>query len=88
MPIDFAANARSLGAKGYTVHTVEELREALEQAKKETVSTLIDIKVLPGTCTTGYEAWWRLGVAEVSPSEKVQKAYVEMENKITTARKY
>ncbi|GAA3333414.1 hypothetical protein GCM10020331_097360 [Ectobacillus funiculus] len=75
LPIDFAANARSLGAKGYTVHTVEELREALEQAKKETVSTLIDIKVLPGTCTTGYEAWWRLGVAEVSTSENVQKAY-------------
>lgn len=88
MPIDFAANARSLGAKGYTVHTIEELRAALEQAKKETVSTLIDIKVLPGTCTTGYESWWRLGVAEVSPSEKVQKAYVEIENKIATARKY
>ncbi|MCM3652281.1 3D-(3,5/4)-trihydroxycyclohexane-1,2-dione acylhydrolase (decyclizing) [Metabacillus litoralis] len=88
MPIDFAANARSLGAKGYTVHTVEELRAALEQAKKETVSTLIDIKVLPGTCTTGYESWWRLGVAEVSPSEKVQKAYVEIEKRRATARKY
>lgn len=88
LPIDFAANARSLGAKGYTVHTVEELREALEQAKKETVSTLIDIKVLPGTCTTGYEAWWRLGVAEVSTSEKVQKAYENMEAKLAEARKY
>ncbi|MFB9762502.1 3D-(3,5/4)-trihydroxycyclohexane-1,2-dione acylhydrolase (decyclizing) [Ectobacillus funiculus] len=88
LPIDFAANARSLGAKGYTVHTVEELREALEQAKKETVSTLIDIKVLPGTCTTGYEAWWRLGVAEVSTSENVQKAYENMEAKLAEARKY
>ncbi|MCM3569886.1 3D-(3,5/4)-trihydroxycyclohexane-1,2-dione acylhydrolase (decyclizing) [Neobacillus mesonae] len=88
MPIDFAANARSMGAKGYTVHTVEELREALVQAKKETVSTLIDIKVLPGTCTTGYESWWRLGVAEVSTSEKVQKAYENMERKVAEAKKY
>ncbi|WP_078409853.1 3D-(3,5/4)-trihydroxycyclohexane-1,2-dione acylhydrolase (decyclizing) [Priestia abyssalis] len=88
MPIDFAANARSMGAKGYTVHTIEELREALAQAKKETVSTLIDIKVLPGTCTTGYEAWWRLGVAEVSTSEKVRKAYENMERKVAEARKY
>jgi 3D-(3,5/4)-trihydroxycyclohexane-1,2-dione acylhydrolase (decyclizing) len=88
MPIDFAANARSMGAKGYTVHTIEELRDALANAKKETVSTLIDIKVLSGTCTTGYEAWWRLGVAEVSTSEKVQNAYKNMENKLAEARKY
>jgi 3D-(3,5/4)-trihydroxycyclohexane-1,2-dione acylhydrolase (decyclizing) len=88
MPIDFAANARSMGAKGYTVHTIEELKDALAQAKKETVSTLIDIKVLPGTCTTGYESWWRLGVAEVSTSEKVQKAYKNMEKKVSEARKY
>jgi 3D-(3,5/4)-trihydroxycyclohexane-1,2-dione acylhydrolase (decyclizing) len=88
MPIDFAANARSMGAKGYTVHTIEELREALEKAKNETVSTLIDIKVLSGTCTTGYESWWRLGVAEVSTSEKVQNANKNMENKLSEARKY
>ncbi|MFF2501026.1 3D-(3,5/4)-trihydroxycyclohexane-1,2-dione acylhydrolase (decyclizing) [Peribacillus sp. NPDC058075] len=88
LEIDFAANARSMGAKGYTVHTLEELQDALEKAKQETVSTLIDIKVLPGTCTTGYESWWRLGVAEVSTDEKVQKAHKAMEEKAATARKY
>ncbi|WP_144551397.1 3D-(3,5/4)-trihydroxycyclohexane-1,2-dione acylhydrolase (decyclizing) [Peribacillus simplex] len=88
LEIDFAANARSLGAKGYTVRTLEELQDALEKAKQETVSTLIDIKVLPGTCTTGYESWWRLGVAEVSTDEKVQKAHKAMEEKAATARKY
>ncbi|TDL91574.1 3D-(3,5/4)-trihydroxycyclohexane-1,2-dione acylhydrolase (decyclizing) [Vibrio vulnificus] len=88
LEIDFAANARSMGAKGYTVRTLEELQDALEKAKQETVSTLIDIKVLPGTCTTGYESWWRLGVAEVSTDEKVQKAHKAMEEKAATARKY
>lgn len=88
LEIDFAANARSLGAKGYSVRTLEELQDALKKAKKETVSTLIDIKVLPGTCTTGYESWWRLGVAEVSTDEKVQKAHKAMEEIAATARKY
>lgn len=88
LQIDFAANARSMGAKGYTVHTLNELETALADAKKQTVSTLIDIKVLPGTCTTGYDSWWRLGVAEVSTDEKVQKAHEEMEGKAKQARQY
>ncbi|MBS4208872.1 3D-(3,5/4)-trihydroxycyclohexane-1,2-dione acylhydrolase (decyclizing) [Bacillus sp. FJAT-50079] len=88
LQIDFAANARSLGAKGYSVRTLDELKGALENAKNETVSTLIDIKVLPGTCTTGYESWWRLGVPEVSNSEKVQRAHRDMEAKAEEARKY
>ncbi|WP_100331166.1 3D-(3,5/4)-trihydroxycyclohexane-1,2-dione acylhydrolase (decyclizing) [Bacillus xiapuensis] len=88
MPIDFAANARSMGAKAYTVRTIDELRAALENAKKETVSTLIDIKVLPGTCTSGYESWWRLGVAEISTDKKVENAYKRMKEKASEARKY
>ena len=88
LDIDFAANARSLGAKGYTVNTLEELHEALTKAEKESVSTLIDIKVLPGTSTEGFESWWHLGVAEVSESEKVGKAHKEMEAKKAEARKY
>ncbi|GKV65862.1 MULTISPECIES: 3D-(3,5/4)-trihydroxycyclohexane-1,2-dione acylhydrolase (decyclizing) [unclassified Sporosarcina] len=86
--IDFAANARSLGAKSYTVRTEEELKDALAKAKEEKITTLIDIKVLPGTSTEGYESWWHLGVAEVSTSEKVQNAYQEMEKKKQEARKY
>jgi 3D-(3,5/4)-trihydroxycyclohexane-1,2-dione acylhydrolase (decyclizing) len=86
--IDFAANAKSYGAKSYTAHTIEQFREALEKAKQETVTTLIDIKVLPGTNTAGYESWWHLGVAEVSKSEKVTKAYQGMRNNVEQARKY
>jgi len=73
--IDFAKVAEGYGAKTYRVNTVEQLKEALEDAKKQTVSTLIDIKVLPKTMTDGYESWWNVGVAEVSKSESVQEAY-------------
>ncbi len=88
VPVDFAANARSYGAEAYTVTTIDELREALEKVKKAAVSTLIDIKVLPGTMSGGYESWWRVGVAEVSTSEKVKAAYEEMEKQINMVRKY
>lgn len=89
IPIDFAANAASMGAKTFTVRTIEELKQALQQVKKEKVSTLIDVKVLPGTCTTGVEhSWWRLGVAEVSKSPKVQKAYESMSSTLEKARKF
>lgn len=85
MPIDFAMHARSLGAKAYTARTEEELRVALLQAREETVTTLIEIKVLPGTNTSGYESWWRVGVPEVSGSDKVAEAYREMADQIGNA---
>nr|WP_150960502.1 3D-(3,5/4)-trihydroxycyclohexane-1,2-dione acylhydrolase (decyclizing) [Aneurinibacillus sp. XH2] len=82
LPIDYAAHARSLGAEAYTVHTKEELQAALQSARNDPVSTLIHIKVLPGTNTSGYHSWWRVDPAEVSGNEKVQAARHEMEERI------
>lgn len=82
LSIDFAAYAGALGVKTYRASTLAEMQEALKAVKKEKGSTLIDIKVLPGTNTHGYESWWQVGVAEVSTSEKVQRAYAEMQSKI------
>ncbi|QSO55305.1 3D-(3,5/4)-trihydroxycyclohexane-1,2-dione acylhydrolase (decyclizing) [Alicyclobacillus curvatus] len=75
VPIDFRQLAQGLGAKGYRATTLVELREALSRARLDTVSSLIDIKVLPGTGTDGYESWWRVAVAEVSESDKVRAAF-------------
>ncbi|CAG7653692.1 3D-(3,5/4)-trihydroxycyclohexane-1,2-dione acylhydrolase (decyclizing) [Paenibacillus allorhizosphaerae] len=88
MPMDFAAHARSLGAAAFTARTPAELRDALEQAKRETKSTLIDIKVLPGTNTDGYDSWWHVGVAEVSESAKVQQSFTQLQERLSTIRKY
>ncbi|NIK67231.1 MULTISPECIES: 3D-(3,5/4)-trihydroxycyclohexane-1,2-dione acylhydrolase (decyclizing) [unclassified Paenibacillus] len=86
MPIDFAAHARSLGAKAYKANSAEELKAALLQAKQETVSTLIEIPVVPGTNTAGYESWWNVGVPEVSVSNKVLDAHLDMKQRIRAAR--
>ncbi len=73
--VDYAKVAEGYGAKSYRANTVEELKAALEDAKKQDVSTLIEMKVLPKTMTDGYDSWWHVGVAEVSEQESVQKAY-------------
>ncbi len=89
VPIDFAMNAASYGCKTYKVHTAKELKDALEDAKKQSVSTLIDCKVLPKTMIHGYGDWWRVGVAQVSKSKKIQDCWKNlMEPNIAKARKY
>ncbi|WP_394236819.1 3D-(3,5/4)-trihydroxycyclohexane-1,2-dione acylhydrolase (decyclizing) [Niallia oryzisoli] len=86
--IDYAKVAEGYGAKTYRVNTIEQLEAALEDAKKQEVSTLIDIKVLPKTMTEGYESWWNVGVAEVSNKESIQKASEARKQKLETARQY
>lgn len=88
LKIDYAKVAEGYGAITYRVNTKEQLKSALKDAEKQTVSTLIDIKVLPKTMTDGYEAWWDVGVAEVSDKEAVQKAYQEKADKRASAKQY
>ncbi|PFB62818.1 3D-(3,5/4)-trihydroxycyclohexane-1,2-dione acylhydrolase (decyclizing) [Bacillus cereus] len=88
MKIDFAASAAGYGVKTYHVTSLEQLQEALIDVKKQTVSTLIDIKVLPKTMTNGYESWWHVGVAEVSKSQSVQAAYESKVSNLQQARSY
>lgn len=87
VPIDYAAYGKALGVKTYSAQTIEELHKALEKSRLEIISTLIHIKVVPGTNTDGYESWWRVGVPEVSNSQKVQLAYNEMQKNITLVKK-
>lgn len=86
MPMDFAAHARSMGAKSYRAETAEQLEQALRDAKNETVSTLIEIPVVPGTNAGGYESWWNVGVPEVSAEEKVVHAHHTMQANRAKAR--
>ena len=81
-------NAASYGCKTYKATTVEELKADLEDAEKQTVSTLIDIKVLPKTMLHGYGHWWRVGQPQVSKSETVRKAYEALKVELAKARQY
>ncbi|MFF2090757.1 3D-(3,5/4)-trihydroxycyclohexane-1,2-dione acylhydrolase (decyclizing) [Paenibacillus sp. NPDC058174] len=88
MPIDFAAHARSLGAAAYKAVNAEELEQSLALAKAENGPVLIEVKVLPGTNTGGYESWWHVGVPEVSVSDKVTQAHEQMKSDLKEARPY
>ncbi len=88
IPIDFAMSAAGYGAKTYTVKTLDDLKAALDDAKKQTVSTLIDIKVLPKSMTDGYGAWWHVGIASTSSKEGVNKAFKNKTENLRKARKF
>lgn len=88
MAIDFAQSAAAYGAVTYCVRTMDELTFALEDAKKQTISTLIDIKVLPKTMTDGYNAWWHVGIPAISKTKAIQQAYKDQEKELKIARKY
>ncbi|WP_321889468.1 3D-(3,5/4)-trihydroxycyclohexane-1,2-dione acylhydrolase (decyclizing) [Paraburkholderia bannensis] len=88
VPVDFAANAAAYGCKTYTVKSMEELDAALDDARRQSVSTLIDIKVLPKTMVHKYGSWWHVGVPEVSSSGSVDEAARRMKEALTRARRY
>ncbi|WP_379145839.1 3D-(3,5/4)-trihydroxycyclohexane-1,2-dione acylhydrolase (decyclizing) [Paenibacillus sp. sgz500992] len=88
MHIDYAASAAGYGVKTFRAVTTGQLRSALDAARGQERSTLIDIKVLPKTMTHGYGAWWHVGVPEVSGSEAVQAAYGQKLGQLDKARSY
>lgn len=88
VPVNFAMSAAAYGCKTYTVKTVEELKNAVIDSKKQSVSTLIDIKVLPKTMVNNYNSFWRVGVAEVSNKKMIQTKYKELREYIDNAREY
>ncbi|MGN0447856.1 MAG: 3D-(3,5/4)-trihydroxycyclohexane-1,2-dione acylhydrolase (decyclizing) [Acutalibacteraceae bacterium] len=85
---DYAKIAEGYGCKAYRCTTEEELYAALEDSKKQTVPTLFDIKVAHKSMTEGYDSWWRVGVAEVSESQRVHECYEDMKANIKKARLY
>lgn len=88
VPVDYVKIAEGYGAKGYRASSAEELRAALEAARQDSVSTLIDVKILPKSMGRHYENWWRVGTPEVSDNPKVMEARRETERGIKEARKY
>ena len=87
-PVDFKKYAEALGVKAFHAENVDEFREALQAAKQEKISTLIEVKVLPGTMTDGYHSWWRVGVPEVSNSKTTTDSHQKMTEEIRKARAY
>jgi 3D-(3,5/4)-trihydroxycyclohexane-1,2-dione acylhydrolase (decyclizing) len=75
LPMDFVANARSLGAHVIEAKTILDLSMALEEAKKQTRTTVIYVETDREQRVDGYESWWDVPVAETSEMKSVQAAY-------------
>jgi 3D-(3,5/4)-trihydroxycyclohexane-1,2-dione acylhydrolase (decyclizing) len=79
MKVDFAANARSLGAHALKAGTLDELKQALEEAKTLDRTTVIVVETDVSASVPGYESWWDVAVAEVSELESVREARARYE---------
>ena len=79
LPVDFAANAQSLGAHVLRPKSRADLIEALTEAKGIDKTTVIVVETDRNERVPSYESWWDVAVAEVSEVESVQKARKEYE---------
>lgn len=89
MTVDFAKIAEGYGCKAYRIHTIEELKAAIKEAKTiEGIPVVYDIRVLPKSMTEGYGSWWRVGDTEVSENPRNLEAYADHLDHVKDARKY
>ena len=75
--VDYAANARSLGCAGYAVSSIAELRQALDEARGETVPAVIVARVEPRRLMLDSDCWWDVGVAELSERAETRELAAE-----------
>ncbi|MFK4440616.1 3D-(3,5/4)-trihydroxycyclohexane-1,2-dione acylhydrolase (decyclizing) [Caballeronia udeis] len=77
-PVDFIRHAESMGALARRANTLDELRDALKWAKSNDRTTVISIVTDAFAWTPG-DAWWDVGVPQVSEREEVQAARKDQE---------
>ena len=71
--VDFAAHAASMGALTRKVESLTDLEDAIRWAKTTDRTTVLVVKTDAYTWTPG-DAWWDVGVPEVSTRASVKKA--------------
>lgn len=87
LPVNFALNARSLGAVVYESNDIDSLKKALAEAKKQKVTTVITIDTDLYKGVPGY-AWWEVAVSEVAEIETVKEAYKKYKEEKKRQRYY
>jgi 3D-(3,5/4)-trihydroxycyclohexane-1,2-dione acylhydrolase (decyclizing) len=77
LPVDLAANARSLGAHVIEVHSRSELEDAVQQAKAATHPgpVVIHVQTDPTVHAPDSGSWWDVPVAQVSELESTRAAH-------------
>jgi len=89
LPIDYAANAASLGAHVVRAHSRDELAAAIEETRAvQNRPVCIVVETDRDQRVGTYESWWDVPVAEVSTSEEVRRARGEYEQAQRRQRYY
>jgi 3D-(3,5/4)-trihydroxycyclohexane-1,2-dione acylhydrolase (decyclizing) len=88
LELDLAANAASLGAHGVRVSSVQELVDALGEARGADRTTVIVIECDPSRGVGAYESWWDVPVAEVSTMPAVVQARADYERERARERAF
>jgi 3D-(3,5/4)-trihydroxycyclohexane-1,2-dione acylhydrolase (decyclizing) len=88
LPVDLAANAQSFGAYVIRAKTVDELNDALAQAKDVDRTVVIHIPVDRYEGVPDYESFWDVPVAEVSEMDSVVAARKEYADAKRAERRY
>src|ERR1700730_10794826 len=79
LPVDFQANAASLGAWAVRARTSQEFRQALRDSTKQTRTSVVVVKTSYEDRVPSYESWWDVPIAEVSEQESVRAVRAEYE---------
>lgn len=85
---DFGKIGEGFGMRRSTPRLRTNSARPVQDAKKESVSCIIDAKVLPKTMAEGYESWWHIGVASTSKSDEVKAARKRIDDHLAEARMY
>jgi 3D-(3,5/4)-trihydroxycyclohexane-1,2-dione acylhydrolase (decyclizing) len=88
LPVDLALNAQGLGAHVIRAANIEELRDALVEAKTIGTTVVIHVPADRYEGVPAYESRWDVPVAEVSESKDVDKARKEHEREMSRRRWY
>lgn len=88
LPVDLATSAEALGAHVIRTRSVEELKDALHQAKEVETTTVIYVPVDRYEGVPDYESFWDVPVAEVSGMETVVDAHKEYSENKQAERRY
>lgn len=87
LPVDYPANAASMGAYVIKAANVGELKSALQEARTIDMTTFIYIEVDREKAVPGF-AWWDVPIAQVSEKEAVKESLRTYEENQKTQKHY
>ncbi len=73
LPVDFVLNAQSLGCRVFHAPDIDDLEDALAEARRSALPVVIVCPVEPYRMLPGGGAWWDVGIAEESEKAEMRQ---------------